>query len=130
MTTNAVPSAPTFQTEEFVRKPFKVQGARVTDRNMADVAKWCGGTIKPLGEHDGRHGPYIEVRVQRPLFPRQTQAFVGDWVLYTPSGGYKVYTDKAFWASFERPALFHGDQKDKTPEDLALELTYGENACA
>lgn len=131
MTTHPVPAAPAgLRIEEFVRKPFPVQCIRVTDRNMTEVARWCGGEVKALGEHDGRHGPYIHVRVNRPLFPRQTQAFAGDWVLYTPSGGYKVYTDKAFHASFERPALIHGEiKKDFTPEDLALRLTYGENTC-
>lgn len=90
-----------FKTETFVRKPFDVEGIRVTKDNMGDVAKWCDGELKALGEHDGRFGPYIQVKVMRPLFPRQSQAFVGDWVLYTPSGGYKVYTDKALHVSFE-----------------------------
>lgn len=120
MTTHPVPKATGLRTEEFVRKPFTVQCVRVTDRNMTEVAKWCDGELKALGEHDGRTGPYVQVRVNRPLFPRQTQAFVGDWVLYTPSGGYKVYTDKAFHASFERPALIHGHNGDITPEELLL----------
>jgi hypothetical protein len=131
MTTHPVPAPPAvgLQIEEYVRKPFVVQVVRVTERNMPQVARWCGGEVKALGEHDGRTGPYIQVNVNRPLFPRQTQAFVGDWVLYTPSGGFKVYTDKAFNASFERPSLIHGDNADFTPEDLALRLTYGDNAC-
>lgn len=92
---------PTFKAQKFIRKPFPVDAARVTDRNMADMAKWCNGEIVALGEHDGRYGPYIQVKVNNPLFDRQTQAYVGDWVLLSPSGGFKVYTDSAFRKSFE-----------------------------
>jgi hypothetical protein len=102
----------TIQTEKYARKPFYVDAVQVTRENIEEVAKWCMGDIRtqeqgPENESD----LYIKVRVYRPLTPRQTQAFPGDWVLYAGTG-YKVFTDKAFRQSFERPA----EQSDSTSE--------------
>jgi hypothetical protein len=47
---------------------------------------------------------YIHVRVHNPKNPRQTKAFVGDWILYTERG-YKVFTAKAFQANFNNVAI-------------------------
>lgn len=87
------------QTTKYIRKPLIVDVIQVTDENFEAVADWCQGEIKPQG--DGDHGRYIFVRVHSPRNPRQTKAYVGDWILYTERG-YKVYTTKAFEASFER----------------------------
>lgn len=84
----------------YVRKPFTVEAERVTDRNMHQIALWCEGEVKGLGEHDGRYGPFIEVKVLNPTNPRQAQAFVGDWVLKSEQG-FKVYTNRAFEKSFD-----------------------------
>lgn len=86
------------QTTKYIRKPLIVDVIQVTDENFEAVADWCQGEIKPQG--DGDHGRYIFVRVHSPRNPRQTKAYVGDWILYTERG-YKVYTTKAFEASFE-----------------------------
>lgn len=87
---------------DFVRRPFEIQAIRVTNANMAEVSIWCKSPIKPVGEHDGRQGPYINVKTARPAHPRQGMAFVGDWVTYTPKGGFKVYTNRAFEENFQR----------------------------
>lgn len=84
----------------FVRKPFEIKAVSVTAENMAEVAAWCGGELNPVGGHDGRYGPFIRVKTVRPANPRQTQAFVGDWVTFTENGGFKVYTNKAFRDNF------------------------------
>lgn len=86
----------------YVRKPFPVQAVRVTEKNINQVSLWCEGEIKGLGEHDGRWGVFIEVKVVNPdpNKPRQSQAFVGDWVLKSEQG-FKVYTDRAFEKSFD-----------------------------
>jgi len=86
------------QTQKYIRKPLYVDVVQVSDENFDEVAAWCQGEIKPQGEGD--HGRYIFVRVHSPRNPRQTKAYVGDWILYTERG-YKVYTTKAFLASFE-----------------------------
>lgn len=83
------------QTEKYVRKPFYVEAIRVTEENFSEVATWCNGEIR----EDDKGGRYIHVRVHRPLNPRQTQAYIGDWVLYS-GNGYKVYVDKSFEKSF------------------------------
>ena len=86
------------QTQKYVRKPLFVDVVQVTEENFDEVAAWCQGEIKAQAESEpGRH---IFVRVHSPRNPRQTKAYVGDWILYTERG-YKVYTTKAFFASFD-----------------------------
>lgn len=89
------------KTGKFVRKPFLVDGIQVTTANMQEVAEWCQSEVRlnrPKGDSDP--SPYVHVRVLRPLSPRQTMAFPGDWVLYAGTG-YKVYNDKAFKQAFD-----------------------------
>lgn len=96
------------KTHKFARKPFYVDGVRVTEQNIEELAEWCGGDIR----EDRAGVKHIKVRVNRPLTPRQTQAYVGDWVLYGVSG-YKVYTQKAFDKSFERVKTLTKAQADE-----------------
>lgn len=98
----------TVSTVKYVRKPLYVDAVRVTKDNFEDVLEWCQGD---LGGPDGvevsddtpidtdKH--YIRVRVHNPQTPRQTKAFVGDWILYT-ARGYKIYTEKAFVENFDK----------------------------
>lgn len=91
-------------TEKYVRKPLYVDAVQVTAENFVDVANWCQSIIvnndgTPVGDVNPG-GQHIYVRVHNPKTPRQTKAFVGDWILYTERG-YKIYTQKAFKASFE-----------------------------
>ena len=88
------------KTEWFTRKPFNVEGVRVTAANMADVAKWCDGKIKTQPASGNKPAAnYIEVNVIRPMSPKQTMAFVGNWVLKV-GASYKIYTDNAFNDTF------------------------------
>jgi hypothetical protein len=93
-------------TQRYVRKPLFVDAVQVTEDNFLDIARWCFGEIlnnddTPVAEGQGVEPSkqYIHVRVHNPKNPRQTKAFVGDWILYTERG-YKVYTTKAFLANF------------------------------
>lgn len=97
---------PTSITTRYVRKPLYVDALQVTDENFVTVARWCFGEIvnsdeTPVTEEQAvdPSKQYIHVRVHNPKNPRQTKAFVGDWILYTERG-YKVYTTKAFLANF------------------------------
>lgn len=96
-------------TTHFVRKPFYVDGVRVTKENIEEVAQWCGGTIKETQPKDKNKKPsrYIEVEVHRPMNERQKRAFTGDWVLQAENG-FKVYTDPALKNTFEI-AVLNGD---------------------
>lgn len=88
-------------TEKYIRKPLYVDAVRITHKNFEEMAAWCQGEIQQdevPGE--GSSKLYIKVRVHNPKNPRQTKAFVGDWILYTDRG-YKIYTNKAFHASFD-----------------------------
>lgn len=88
-------------TTQFVRKPIYVDAVRVTDDNFDEIADWCQGEIqqdKVPGKGTGKK--YIRVRAHNPINNKQTKAYVGDWILYTAKG-YKVYTNRAFRASFD-----------------------------
>lgn len=88
-------------TTKYIRKPLYVAAVRITGANFDEVAAWCQGEVQQdevPGKGTGKK--YIRVRVHNPKNPRQTKAFVGDWLLYTERG-YKVYTNKAFHASFD-----------------------------
>lgn len=94
-------------TKKYVRKPLYVDAVQVTEENFGTIARWCFGEVGNIDESPvdmsqdySPNEQYIHVRVHNPKNPRQTKAFVGDWILYTDRG-YKVYTTKAFLASFD-----------------------------
>src|SRR5438309_336479 len=103
------------QTTQYLRKPLYVEAVQVTKHNFLDVAEWCQGEIRSVGDDELVHREeleaagnsfdpqlfFIRIRVHQPKNIRQTQAFVNDWLLYT-NRGYKIYTPKAFRASFEK----------------------------
>lgn len=89
------------ETQKYLRKPLYVDAVRITGANFEEIAAWCQGEI--LHDEAQGTGPgkkYIRVRVHNPKNPRQTKAYVGDWLLYTERG-YKVYTAKAFHMAFD-----------------------------
>jgi hypothetical protein len=96
------------ETRKYVRKPFEVEAVQVTPENIEAVAAWCGGTVSQEKPDGDRH---IEVKVHRPMTPRQSKAFLGDWVLFAGTG-YKCYTPRAFEKSFD---------------DLGVTVIHGEN---
>lgn len=92
-------------TERYIRKPLYVDAVRLTAGNFDEMAVWCQGEVQTEEvPGTGKVKKFIRVRVQNPMNPRQTKAFVGDWLLYTDSG-YKVYTTKAFYAAFDKVIL-------------------------
>lgn len=88
------------ETQKYIRKPIYVNAVRVTEENFEQIAEWCQGEIDTEVLGTGETKRFIKVRVHNPKHPRQTKAFVDDWLLYTERG-YKVYTSKAFHASFD-----------------------------
>lgn len=94
---------------KYSRIPFDVDGIRITEDNMVDVARWCGGDIVREFVGEDVEKTYIRCRVAKPVTDRQTRGYVGDWVLYTPHG-YKVYTNRAFTQCFQPTEAFQ-----KTP---------------
>lgn len=109
-------SIPALDVQKYVRKPLYVDAVKVTEENFSDMVRWCFGEVGNIDETPidpaAELQPtkqYIHVRVHNPKNPRQTKAFVGDWILYTERG-YKVYTEKAFQANF---VLVDGVEKDK-----------------
>lgn len=88
--------------EDFVRKQFPVQAARITPMNIKELAEACGGTLMQDGDKEGHFSrDYIKVRVVLPLNEEQTKARVGDW-LVKQGRTFKVYKDPAFRKTFEQ----------------------------
>lgn len=83
------------QTTIYSRKPLMVEAVQVTEENLYDVAKWCGGDVQTQGNKK-----IIFVKVLHPLHAKQSRASVTDWVLKS-SQGYKIYADTAFRKGFE-----------------------------
>jgi hypothetical protein len=80
--------------------PRVVDAVQVTSENLSEVEKWCNGEIRTTLDEKGDFIKYIRVNVKRPRYPRQTQAFVGDWVLKSEKDSLKVYTPSGFVNSF------------------------------
>lgn len=88
------------KTEPYVRKPFTVDAVRVTESNLDEVTEWCKGKIHvDYNEGDEAETVFIEVKVLGARNDRQTQAYVGDWVL-RKDGNFKIYTPRAFENNF------------------------------
>lgn len=92
----------------FMRIPFFVQGYCVTEEDMQDIAKWCEGHVITTSA-----GSFIRVPVLRPTHKKQTEAYIGDWVIVSNSHKglvYKVYTqewlDKTFTALPDEPLVW------------------------
>src|SRR4051794_28930401 len=96
----------TVETARYVRKPLYVDAIQVTAENFEEVAKWSMGdvmnneTFAPIGDNPIDPSiQHIRIRVSNPQSPKQTRAYVGDWVLYTEKG-YKIYAQKPFEDNF------------------------------
>lgn len=97
-------------TETYTRKPFEIEAVKVTEENMEDVAKWCGGEIQTT--ESGKR--FIKVDVTRPLSDKQTRAFAGDWTLRVKNS-FKVYTNKAFVHCFDKGTIKANYVPDNQP---------------
>jgi len=95
------------ETAQFIRNPLIVDAVQVTMENIEQVAEWCGGTILTARNQKTKQlDSYIEVPVSRPLHPRQSKAFVTDWVLVNGKS-FKVYANRAFTANFAPASPAH-----------------------
>jgi len=108
--------------EEFDRKSFPVKAVQVKPDNIELIAKWCAGKIMHDGDKEGHLSrDYIKVRVAYPINERQTQAYLGDWVLKSGKS-FKVYTNTAFEKSFTKrqPSPKPGDEVKKKVAEPAF----------
>lgn len=114
----------TITPEKYVRKPLIVLGVQVTKENFMELALWVQGSVfNPDGTQHGEINPekqYILVRVHNPKSPKQSKAFLGDWILYSDRG-YKVYSPKAFTNTFDP---LQGVEKDKATQAEKYDATY------
>lgn len=91
----------TLKTGRFVSKSYPVEAVEVSSKNIDAVASWCRGMVcvTPTSNpaHQGKQ--YVKVHVHLPRNVRQTQAYIGDVVLYAGKG-FKVYSNQAFKDNF------------------------------
>jgi hypothetical protein len=107
------------KTQKFMYRPAFVEVAdAVTEDNMAEVSRWCGGTIQTAPARNTKEpaSNFIKVDVMRPMNIRQTQAFVGDRVVKTEFQGFKVFTPKAFQSAF----ISVVDEPDDRPSPVVV----------
>lgn len=99
---------------KFVRKPFYVDAIRVTNENFEEVAQWCEGEIMIKDDESSPNNGkrFIKVKTLHPMTPRQTEAYVGDYILYA-SSNFKVYPTKSFEKSFEKVKTLTKAQADQ-----------------
>jgi hypothetical protein len=107
-------------TTKYVRKPLYVEAVQVTEGNFDEMVAWCNGAVE-IEEGNGKK--FIRIWVHNPMGPRQTKAFVGDWILRHQKG-FKIYTQKAFEASFDEvpvttpPVEIVKEEVVRTPANL------------
>jgi hypothetical protein len=102
------------ETTQYVRKPLFVDAVQVTEENFNEMVSWCNGNIEA---DEGSDKQFIRIWVHNPMGPRQTKAFVGDWIL-KHTKGFKIYTDKAFQASFD--AIKTAEDKESPREEMQV----------
>src|SRR4029077_12004823 len=118
------------ETQKYIRKPVYVDAVRITATNFDEIAAWCQGEIQEeAAKGPGLFKKVIKIRVQNPKNPRQTRAYVGDWLLYTDTG-YKVYTNKAFRTSFDLLPVVDPDIAGKTLAQAAEDARKAEQSPA
>ncbi len=116
------------ETTRYIRKPLFVDAVKITPSNFAHIASWCQGEIRRVDNDQqitsydelserGEEQHYIRVRVHNPKNVRQSQARVGDWLLYTDRG-YKVYTERAFFNSFDEVKAGYRTDHGPAPENV------------
>lgn len=100
--------------------PRKVEGVQVTAENMGEISVWCSGKITKKSGKDGEIETFIKVQTRRPLNKKQTEAYIGDWVLQW-EGGFKIYTDQALAKNFQRNVFDIEDRLAQSDWTVALE---------
>lgn len=111
----------------FMRKPFFVDGYLVDEDNMDAIAKWCKGHVV----RDNVPRPFVRVPVDRPMNQRQTQAFVGTWVLLSIHQGresFKVYTADYLEENFIL-SPFGTESETQIPEQVDEESAPDNSSC-
>lgn len=111
------------KTTRFVRKTFTVDAVQVTADNIEAIAEWCKGELRQSKPKEGLPETfYVKVDVLKPLNDRQTRAYPGDWVFKAGKNGFKVYTNNAFTAAFDRAqTIIERGTEKKSPAHLSDE---------
>lgn len=112
----------------YQRKPFFVDAMNVTATNFLAIAQWSKGIVhnkdgSAVEPGQDPNEQYIKINVDRPQNPRETRAYIGDWVVRTERG-FKIYRRSQFLKFFvpvvdeAQPALVSPPaEEDHTPTE-------------
>lgn len=87
------------ETKRFTIRSFDVEAVQVTEENIAEVAKWCGGEVKDFGVRDLDLKPYIDLVTWGLGGHKRTLAFPTMWV-FLSGKAFKVNSDREFQEFF------------------------------
>lgn len=91
--------------QDFSRKTFEVKAVQVNEKNIKEVAEWCGGTLAKKLDDGG--DIYVSVPVKQPSNHKKTypsRAYLNYWVLQSGTG-FRVYSPTGFEVAFIEKAI-------------------------
>lgn len=77
------------------RLPFDVEAVQITEENMEEVARWCGGKVR-------RYPNKSFIKLFDTKAPLRSQGEPNDWVVLK-DGRFRIYSDIALKGSFYIP---------------------------
>lgn len=118
----------TLQTEKFIRKVRPVEAVKVTEDNIDEVAKWCGGLHIPAPGLAGETNklPYIHVAVNNPRDASDTKAFPDMWIIRVDFRRYLIMNNKRFRGSYE--SFVKPKAPVPTPKSMPTKRTTDDSA--
>lgn len=109
-------------TATFERCTFRVKAARVTSKNLADIAEWCGGRV--VQNVGGR------IHVQVPTGLRQesiAHAYIGNWVTrLEETESFRVYKEQSFLGAFRE--IVSDTEKYAKVHELLMKVAMAQDA--
>lgn len=85
--------------EVWIRNSFEVHAVRITEMNLYAVSVWCDGTIHRTSK--GEKEQYIRFGETRYNRIKETNAYIGDWILQSDNGEFKHYRDASFRLAYK-----------------------------
>lgn len=83
-------------------KPDNQEAVEVTNENMSDIAKWCGGALmEGMGIEEGEKGDYLYI----PTMSGPISARPGEIVAKDSNGRFNVFDKDRFEAKYEKYGL-------------------------
>lgn len=101
--------------QDYVRKQFPATAARITPMNIEELAKQCDGEVIESEKEGNLSRNAIRFKSTYTNGVRVLTAHVGDWLVKS-GRNYRVYGDKAFQRTFEKPKSSKPSPKSMPPK--------------